>query len=94
MIESSKAIEQVRLAFSAAGVPCDVKEMRSTTRTAQAAALAIGCGVAQIAKSLIFRGQVSETAILVIAGGALRVDEVDSEGRCPRRSIISPLHPR
>jgi hypothetical protein len=39
MSESSKGIERVRLAFSAAGVPCDVKEMPSTTRTAQEAAL-------------------------------------------------------
>jgi prolyl-tRNA editing enzyme YbaK/EbsC (Cys-tRNA(Pro) deacylase) len=75
MIESSKGIERVRLAFSAAGVPCDVKEMPSTTRTAQEAAQAIGCEVAQIAKSLVFRGQASETAILVIASGAHRVDE-------------------
>jgi prolyl-tRNA editing enzyme YbaK/EbsC (Cys-tRNA(Pro) deacylase) len=75
MSESSKGIERVRLAFSAAGVPCDVKEMPSTTRTAREAAQAIGCEVAQIAKSLVFRGQASEAAILVIASGAHRVDE-------------------
>ena len=75
MIESSKAIERVRLAFSDAGVPCDVKEMSSTTRTALEAAQAIGCEVAQIAKSLVFRGQSSDSAILVIASGAHRVNE-------------------
>jgi prolyl-tRNA editing enzyme YbaK/EbsC (Cys-tRNA(Pro) deacylase) len=75
MIESSKGIERVRLAFSAAGIPYDVKEMPSTTRTAQEAAQAIGCEVAQIAKSLVFRAQASDTALLVIASGAHRVDE-------------------
>jgi len=36
---------------------------------------AIGCEVAQIAKSLVFRGHASETALLVIASGAHRVYE-------------------
>ena len=38
------------------------------------AAAAIGCEVAQIAKSLIFRGKPSERPILVIAAGTSRVD--------------------
>src|ERR1700682_169433 len=52
-----------------------VGEMPARTRTAQDAALAVGCAVGQIAKSLIFRGRDSGEAILVIASGANRVNE-------------------
>ncbi len=45
------------------------------TRTAADAAAAIGCEVAQIAKSLIFRGARSGRAVLIIASGVDRVDE-------------------
>lgn len=45
------------------------------TRTSQDAAAAIGCEVAQIAKSLIFRAKTSDRPVLVVASGANRVDE-------------------
>ena len=51
-----------------------VLEFEASTRTAQDAAAAIGCTVAQIAKSLIFRSA-SGRPVLVIASGAHRVDE-------------------
>jgi prolyl-tRNA editing enzyme YbaK/EbsC (Cys-tRNA(Pro) deacylase) len=59
--EMGSAAELVRLADSA--------------RTAAMAAEAIGCTVAQIAKSLIFKGIDSGGHILVIASGAIRADE-------------------
>lgn len=46
-----------------------------STRTAAEAAAAIGCEVAQIAKSLIFRSRARGTPVLVVASGANRVDE-------------------
>jgi len=46
-----------------------------STRTAVEAASAIGCEVAQIAKSLIFRGATSGDPLLVIASATNRVDE-------------------
>ncbi len=52
-----------------------VRELSASTRTAQEAADAVGCTVAQIAKSLIFRGKHSGRAWLIIASGANRVDE-------------------
>ena len=52
-----------------------VVEMPSSTRTAQEAAATIGCSVAQIAKSILFKGAVSGKPILVIASGTNRVDE-------------------
>jgi prolyl-tRNA editing enzyme YbaK/EbsC (Cys-tRNA(Pro) deacylase) len=44
------------------------------TRTAADAAAAVGCDVAQIVKSLVFR-RASGGAVLVVASGANRVDE-------------------
>jgi prolyl-tRNA editing enzyme YbaK/EbsC (Cys-tRNA(Pro) deacylase) len=52
-----------------------VLEFDASTRTAADAAAAIGCEVAQIAKSLIFRGANSGGAVLIIASGVDRVDE-------------------
>jgi prolyl-tRNA editing enzyme YbaK/EbsC (Cys-tRNA(Pro) deacylase) len=51
-----------------------VLEFDASTRTAEDAAAAIGCETAQIAKSLVFRGE-SGRPVLVIASGAHRVDE-------------------
>ena len=53
----------------------EVLEFDASTRTAADAAAAIGCEVAQIAKSLIFRGGTSGRAVLIIASGVDRVDE-------------------
>lgn len=51
-----------------------VQELPASTRTAQNAAEAIGCEVAQIAKSLVFRDADSGEPVLVVASGANRVD--------------------
>lgn len=51
------------------------REFPEGTRTAQDAAAAIGCDVAQIVKSLVFvRGD--DDPVLVLCSGANRVDEV------------------
>ncbi len=52
----------------------EVLEFDAGTRTAEDAAAAIGCKVAQIAKSLLFRAA-SSRPVLVVASGAHRVDE-------------------
>ena len=69
------AARRVRDALAARGVACQVVEFARTTRTSAEAAAAIGCDVAQIAKSLVFKGRRSGNPILVIASGANRVDE-------------------
>ncbi len=56
------------------GFAFEVKELPSSTRTAQEAADSIGCTVSQIAKSLVFREKTTDQAILVIASGSNRVD--------------------
>ncbi|NMG02571.1 YbaK/EbsC family protein [Azoarcus taiwanensis] len=57
------------------GMPADVVEFDESTRSSAEAAAAIGCEVAQIAKSIVFRGKQSGRCILVIASGADRIDE-------------------
>lgn len=52
-----------------------VVEFEESTRTSADAAAAIGCTVAQIAKSVIFRAAESGRAVLVVASGINRVDE-------------------
>lgn len=49
--------------------------LNDAARTAQQAADALGIGVGQIAKSIIFRRKVDDRAVLVVTSGDLRVDE-------------------
>jgi prolyl-tRNA editing enzyme YbaK/EbsC (Cys-tRNA(Pro) deacylase) len=65
----------VQSALEAQGVQLNVVELSQSTRTAAEAAAAIGCTVAQIAKSLVFRGTQTDQPVLVIASGTNRVDE-------------------
>ena len=66
---------RVQRALDGHGAPFRVVAMPATTRTAQEAAAAIGCSVAQIAKSILFKGATTGKAILVIASGANRINE-------------------
>jgi prolyl-tRNA editing enzyme YbaK/EbsC (Cys-tRNA(Pro) deacylase) len=56
------------------GPEFQVLELDVSTRTSEEAAAAVGCTVAEIAKSLIFRAA-DGRPVLVIASGANRVDE-------------------
>jgi len=67
--------QKVQEALAALGSACRVVELPASTRTAQEAAQAIGCTVAQIVKSLVFRGSRTGKPILVLASGVNRVDE-------------------
>ena len=58
-----------------AGIETRVVEFEQPTRTSAEAAAAIGCSVAEIAKSIVFRGKNSGQAIVVIASGDNRVSE-------------------
>lgn len=57
------------------GFTNQIVELAESTRTSVEAAAAVGCEVAQIAKSLIFRGATTGKAILIIASGSNRVNE-------------------
>ena len=58
-----------------AGVDTNVVEFEQPTRTSAEAAAAIGCSIAEIAKSIVFRGKNSGQAVVVIASGENRVSE-------------------
>lgn len=72
MSASSSSVERVRAALAAAGHPDTIEAFPDGTRSAADAAAAVGCDVAQIAKSIVFRA--GTRAVLVIASGANRVD--------------------
>lgn len=70
----SPSAQRVQDALRTLGYDFTVVELEQSTRTSREAAAAVGCDVAQIAKSLVFRGRESGRAILVIASGVNRVD--------------------
>jgi len=72
---SAKASLRVQQTLSDRGLTCSVRELPDSTRTAAEAAHALGCEIAQIAKSLVFRNMADDSAVLIIASGANRVDE-------------------
>ena len=61
-------LDQFKLSF-------EIKELPVYTRTAEEASKAIGCQLAQIAKSIIFKTIKTQKPILVIASGANRINE-------------------
>ena len=71
----SASAQKVQDALRTLGLNNEVQELPATTRSAAEAAAAIGCQVAQIAKSLIFKTKNSGKSVLVIASGANRVNE-------------------
>jgi prolyl-tRNA editing enzyme YbaK/EbsC (Cys-tRNA(Pro) deacylase) len=68
------AAQRVQALLRESGSDCTVTLLAATARSAADAAAAIGCTVAQIAKSLVFRSA-GGRAVLVIASGTNRVDE-------------------
>lgn len=73
-----EAVARVRDALLAYGHADTIIAFPDGTRTAADAAAAIGCSVAQIAKSIVFRAGklgAGEQAVVVIASGANRVDK-------------------
>lgn len=46
----------------------------ASTHTAEEAAKQLGCHVSQIAKSIVFRGSISDAPYLIIASGINRID--------------------
>jgi Cys-tRNA(Pro) deacylase len=66
--------QKVQTALNAHNLTCEVVQMKDTTRSAEDAALAVGCDVGQIVKSLVFKGKQSQQPILVATCGANRVN--------------------
>jgi prolyl-tRNA editing enzyme YbaK/EbsC (Cys-tRNA(Pro) deacylase) len=75
MDELKPAAQRVQAVIDAKGLGGKVRHMPQSTRTAEEAAAACGCAVAQIVKSLVFRGAQSGKSYLLLVSGANRVDE-------------------
>ncbi len=71
----SKSAQLVQDALAKKGLKFKVVELSASTRTANEAATTIGCEVAQIIKSLVFRTKETHKPILVLASGVNRVNE-------------------
>jgi prolyl-tRNA editing enzyme YbaK/EbsC (Cys-tRNA(Pro) deacylase) len=71
-LSDTGSVERVRAALLASGHPDTITAFPAGTRTAADAAAAVGCNVAQIAKSIVFRA--GERAAVIITSGANRVD--------------------
>ncbi len=67
--------ENIKTVLRQKNIDTNIVQFAESTRTAQDAATAIGCEVAQIAKSLVFRTVATNKAVLVIASGVNRVNE-------------------
>lgn len=78
---SLSSLDRVAQAASTANLPISILEMPASTRTAQDAASACGCSVAEIVKSLVFLGADSDAVILLLVSGDNRVDEAAVAGR-------------
>jgi prolyl-tRNA editing enzyme YbaK/EbsC (Cys-tRNA(Pro) deacylase) len=73
--ELSEPARRIQEAIAARGYDYRVFELRVPMRTSAEAAREVGCEVAQIAKSVIFKAATSGKPVLVITSGANRVDE-------------------
>jgi len=73
-MENHEAIARVRAALAASNVEDRIRIFEQPARTSVEAAEALQCGIAQIAKSIVFRG-LDDRPVLVVASGANRVDE-------------------
>lgn len=75
MSELPRGAQMVQNEANALGLDITIIEMAESTRTAADAAKACACDIAQIVKSLIFRGADTGKPYLLLVSGANRVDE-------------------
>lgn len=73
-LDSHGGVIRVREALNERGFEPEVVELERTARSAAEAADVLGVRVAQIVKSLVLRGRETGKPVLVLAGGANRVD--------------------
>jgi len=70
-----ESAQRVALLLRQLGHDCPIVMLPSTGKTSAEAAAGLGCQVAQIAKSIIFRRLSDDAPVLVVASGVNRVDE-------------------
>ncbi len=80
------ALDRVRAALRAAGLPAEIREFPAGTRTAEDAARALGTTAAQIVKSLVFLAD--GRPVLALVSGANRVDERKLAAACGAQQVV------
>ncbi|MEM9355791.1 MAG: YbaK/EbsC family protein [Pseudomonadota bacterium] len=75
MSDLKPASQRVQDEADKLGLKITVKQLTESTRTAEDAAKACSCTVAQIVKSLVFRGKQSNDPVLLLVSGDNRVNE-------------------
>ena len=70
----SKSLKRVQRFLLDSGVSAEIVETSGSARTAAQAAQEAGCHIDQIAKSIIFRGETSNSVILFITAGGNQVE--------------------
>ena len=70
----ASSIDRVRAAAASAGLDIDIRTMPDSTRTAEEAAAACGCAVAQIVKSLVFERESGAGLVLLLVPGHRQAD--------------------
>ncbi len=75
MTDLPPAAQRVQDMADQLGLGVTVRIMAQATRTAEEAAIACGCAVGQIVKSLIFKGEQSGAPYLLLVSGSNRVNE-------------------
>lgn len=79
MSKKTSSAQRVQQALNQAGLSTQVLELPASTRTAEAAAEAVGCRVGQIVKSLVFSTDQSQRPVLILTSGENQVDESTAE---------------
>ncbi|MGE5615440.1 MAG: YbaK/EbsC family protein [Bacillota bacterium] len=78
--ELSRSARKIQDLLTSRGAECEVVQLPASTRTSAEAAAAVGCSVAQIAKSIVLRTAQSDKAVIVVASGVNRVNEAKVAG--------------
>lgn len=68
------SFERVGKAAETLDLKIDIKRMEQSTRTAEEAASACGCNVAQIVKSLVFESEADQALLLCLVSGVNQVN--------------------
>ena len=72
-IEAGGSVARVAEALAGLGLETPILAVPASTRTAAEAAAVVGCQVAQIAKTVVFRDKTHDTHIVVVACGSNRI---------------------
>lgn len=75
MSSPNSSTERVQQALQDLGLSYQVQQLPQSTRTAEAAAEAVGCRLGQIVKSLLFEDLSAHQPILILTSGENQVDE-------------------